>query len=173
MSEWSPAANSTRIDTSDIEYHSNVNRELKRLLLASVGSDLQQELDGLVQEKTLLKQNLDISLHHLMECSEEMDQLTVECDIWRSKVLASRVLIDELTKWKMDHLKASNKCRVAMETLLKEREELCGHISHCHQLILKISNSLMTSSTKLSRQYGGLQVATVSPVQLLPATEGM
>ena len=168
-----PVHSTSCIESIDeIEYHRNVNKELKRLLLASVSSDVQHEIECLVKEKCQLKYSLDTSIKHLIECNEELDQLLVECDMWRSKVLASRVLIDELMDWKSHQSQYYHKSRVAMETLLKEREELCSYVVQCHQLITNITSGLKRSVCDISSQYSGLKVATVSPIQLLPSAEG-
>lgn len=155
------------------DYHSHVNKELKRLLLASVGSDLQEQLEELVHDKSSLKYRLDIALNHLIECTEEMDELSVEADVWKSKVLASRVMIDELKTWKG---RASSNCynsHRAIERLLKEREELTHFVASCHSMLLTIGGSLgHHSSTTDTTNYGKLQVATVNPVQLLPNSQG-
>lgn len=168
-SNWiHPLSSSTPVASDDVSYHSEVNRELKRLLLASLGSDVQQEIDQLVRDHSHLKQSLDITLHHLTECTEELDQVTVECDIWRSKVLASRVLIDELKKWKVQATSDSYTSQQAITTLLKEREKLSNYLKDCHGILFDIVQILgqRLSSKQLSQQYGGLQVAAVSPIQL-------
>jgi hypothetical protein len=182
--EWQPLVSSTPISSDkttsrhplhagNSHYHENVNRELKRLLLASVGGDLEHELEKIVKEKVHLKQNLEDSIHHLMECTEDMDQLSVECDVWRSKVLASRVMIDQLTSWKTAHSVNYHQSVDAIKLLLKEREQLTHHISLCHNSIMRISKLLgQTTSSQPPHQYGGLQVATVTPVQLQPSTDG-
>ena len=163
-----PLSSSTPVASTDVSYHSEVNRELKRLLLASLGSDVQQEIDQIVRDRSHLKQNLDITLHHLTECTEELDQVTVECDIWRSKVLASRVLIDELKEWKVQATSDSYTSQKAITTLLQEREQLSTYLTDCHSILLDIVQILghRLSSKQLSQQYGGLQVAAVSPIQL-------
>ena len=102
----------------------NVNKELKRLLIASVGSDLQRRLDQLVHERAELSCELDTSLEQLMASGEEMDSVAIECDIWRSKFLASRLMIDELASWKAELTLQYRQSQQALQCLVQEREEL-------------------------------------------------
>lgn len=100
--------------------------------------------------------------------------MTVECDIWHSQVLASRVLIDELTAYKRQHLMDHHNSHIAIETLLREREQLTACVKICHQLIMCVGRVLGQScEVDLSGQYEGLKVATVCPVQLQPSSEGI
>lgn len=101
-----------------------VNKELKRLLIASVGSDLQAKLEQLADEKVNVSHKLSSVLQQMRETTEEVDEVAIECDIWRSKFVASRVMIDELASWKAAlSVRLRDSCK-ALQCLLKEREEL-------------------------------------------------
>ncbi len=155
-----------------------VNKELKRLLIASVGSNLQLRLEQMVQEKAELSHNIDASLQQLAELSEDLDRVSIECDIWRSKYLASRVMIDELAGWKAElslHFKESLR---ALRCLLSERREVSEELVKCHS---EISAAIELTSGRQppprgqedaiangpppSRAYSSGNVAAVSPVQ--------
>lgn len=67
-----------------------VNRELKKLLVASVGDDLQYHFERLAREKNQLileNETLGLSLAHT---TEQLERMSIQCDVWRSKFLASR-----------------------------------------------------------------------------------
>ena len=102
----------------------NVNKELKRLLIASVGSDLQRRLEQLVHEKAELSCELDSSLEQLVASGEEVDNVSIECDIWRSKFLASRLMIDELASWKAELTLQYRQSQQALQCMMQEREQL-------------------------------------------------
>lgn len=152
-----------------------VNKELKRLLVASVGSDLQLRLEQMIQEKAELSYNLDASLQQLVENSEDLDRVSIECDIWRSKYLASRVMIDELAGWKAElslHFKESLR---ALQCLLSERREVTKQLAKCHAEISAGLESATCSNHQppTDQDSGPLpqatyvsgNVAAVSPVQ--------
>ncbi|KAL5460129.1 hypothetical protein EMCRGX_G033556 [Ephydatia muelleri] len=110
--------------SAQLDIQLEVNKELKRLLIASVGSDLQVKLEQLADEKVKASQKLNSVVRQMRETTEEVDEMAIECDIWRSKFVASRVMIDELASWKAAlsvHLRDSCK---ALQYLLKEREDL-------------------------------------------------
>ena len=123
-----------------------VNKELKRLLVASVGSDLQVRLEQIVQEKAELTRDLDTSLQQLAENREDFDHVSIECDIWRSKFLASRVMIDELAGWKAELLLHFKESLKALQCLLNEREELAKESVRCHSQLLELSDKLQQST---------------------------
>ena len=117
----------------ETQLHVDINRELKRLLIASVGNDLEHHLQMLAQDKSRLKHSLDISVHQLNLYSEENDHLSIECDIWRSKFLASRVMIDELMNEKLSYIHQYKDTLKSLKILLQEHQQLTKHIVLCHQ----------------------------------------
>ena len=117
----------------ETQLHVDINRELKRLLIASVGNDLEHHLQILAQEKSRMKHSLDISVHQLNLYSEENDHLSIECDIWRSKFLASRVMIDELMNEKLSYIHQYRDTLKSLKILLQEHQQLTKHMILCHQ----------------------------------------
>lgn len=109
-----------------------VNRELKRLLVASVGSGLQQRLEQLAAEKAGLARDLDRSLDRLAASDEELDRVAIACDVWRSKFLASRLMLEELAG-------RGAEGRAALRRLLAERARLARDVVACH---LRLSGAL-------------------------------
>ena len=109
---------------SRIQVQADVNKELKRLLVASIGSDLQQRVSQVAQERAVAEHRLNTSLQHITESEEELDRLAIECDVWRSKFLASRLMIDELVSWKADVVRKLRESQRALQQLLQEQLEV-------------------------------------------------
>ncbi len=155
-----------------------VNRELKRLLVASVGNDLQLRLEQMVREKAELSHNLDASMQQLAESCEELDRVSIECDVWRTKYLASRVMIDELASWKAElslHFRESLR---ALQCLMAERREVTKELLKCHaQISAGLGTATCRHKPQLSpraqdakgllpqKTYSSGNMAAVSPVQ--------
>ena len=165
--------------SAQLKVQMEVNRELKRLLVASIGGDIQLRLDQIVQEKAELSRNLDTSLHQLAENNEELDRLSIECDIWRSKFLASRLMMDELASWKAALSMQFKDSQRALHCLMKERNKLCQELSECNSYLQRTVESLQQlvtqrSDTSMHSEGGSIaqqasvysgRVATVLPVQ--------
>ena len=159
-----------------LQVQTDINRELKRLLVAAVGSDIQQRLDQIAREKAVLSQDLDASVQQLAENGEDFDRVSIECDIWRSKFLASRVMIDELASWKAELSVKFRDSQRALQALLKEREELCVNLVGCHAHLGRAVDCLKHSEAVKSSAGGGgsdnpgvlsgRKIGAVSPVQL-------
>lgn len=131
--ESSTAQRSARFSEleSQLRIQTDINRELKRLLVASMGSNLQYRLNQIAEEKATISQNLDASLHQLAVNHEEIDRVSIECDIWRSKFLASRLMIDELAGWKAEITKQLRESQRALQCMLKESTELGSTLLQC------------------------------------------
>lgn len=162
----------TTIDSSELEsqlrIQTDVNKELKRLLVASVGSDLENRLQQIVQEKAELSQDLDASLQQVVSNHEELDQVLIECDIWRSKFIASRVMIDELASWKAELSLQLRESLKALQYMLHERGDICKEVIECSTHLQRTLSEL-ERLTHLSHSHymmgNSVKVAAVSPVQ--------
>merc|ERR1719471_2415448 len=89
-----------KLDQSDkqLKIQTKVNEEVKRLLVASVGEDIEARVDFLTQEKARLAADVLEYNNRIAVDWEKQEELGVEKDVWRSKFLASTVIVDELTK---------------------------------------------------------------------------
>lgn len=67
-----------------------VNRELKKLLVASVGDDLQYHFERMSREKNQLILENEALGRNLAHTTEQLERMSIQCDVWRSKFLASR-----------------------------------------------------------------------------------
>ena len=118
-----------------VKFLTEANRELKRLLVASLGNNLKLQLEQLIHEKAAMSCDLDVSLRQLADNMELVDKVSIDCDIWRSKFYASRLMIDELATVKREvsqHLADSQR---ALERLLEERNTLNELLQECTRML--------------------------------------
>lgn len=73
-----------------LKFQVQVNSELKNLLVAAVGEDLQTKVNVLTEDKLQLARALLNSAHNLSTHTEQIEFLAGQCEVWRSKFLASR-----------------------------------------------------------------------------------
>ncbi|XP_017122770.1 golgin-45 [Drosophila elegans] len=84
------------------KFQTQVNSELKSLLVASVGEDLQTRVNVLTEDKLQLARALLDTANNLTTHTEQIEFLAGQCEVWRSKFLASSVMVEELARWKAD-----------------------------------------------------------------------
>lgn len=72
-----------------------VNRELKKLLVASLGDDLQFHFERMSREKNQLILENEALGRCLSHTAEQLERMSIQCDVWRSKFLASRYEIEK------------------------------------------------------------------------------
>lgn len=75
---------------AQLKFQVQVNSELKNLLVAAVGEDLQTRVNVLTEDKLQLARALLNSAHSLSTHSEQIEYLANQSEVWRSKFLASR-----------------------------------------------------------------------------------
>lgn len=73
-----------------LKFQVQVNTELKNLLVAAVGEDLQTRVNVLTEDKLQLARALLNSAHNLSSHTEQIEYLVGQSEVWRSKFLASR-----------------------------------------------------------------------------------
>lgn len=111
---------------SQLKFQAQVNSELKNLLVAAVGEDLQTKVNVLTEDKLHLARKLVNSAENLSSHTEQIEFLAGQSEVWRSKFLASSLMVEELARWKASLLQknrmllASNK--EMLETTSKLRE---------------------------------------------------
>lgn len=75
---------------SQLKFQVQVNSELKNLLVAAVGEDLQTRVNVLTEDKLQLARALLNSAHNITTHAEQIEYLANQSEVWRSKFLASR-----------------------------------------------------------------------------------
>ncbi|XP_070539281.1 golgin-45-like [Ptychodera flava] len=140
-----------KAERSSLEYklqeQVKINKEIKRLLVASVGADLFQQLEDLTRDKIRLAEDLENTIQTLTEERETIQQLDIQCDVWRSKFLGSRVQVDDLVGWKGRATLMYEEARLATEKLLNERDEMRSHMMESNKKLQYLSDALQRSHT--------------------------
>ncbi|XP_058118988.1 golgin-45 [Anopheles ziemanni] len=109
-----------------LKFQAQVNAELKNLLVAAVGEDLQTKVNVLTEDKLHLARKLLNSAENLSSHTEQIEFLAGQSEVWRSKFLASSLMVEELARWKTSLLQrnglllTSNKEQ--LEVISKTRE---------------------------------------------------
>lgn len=109
--------------SNQLRVQTEVNRELKKLLVASVGDDLQYHFERLAREKNQLILENEALGRNTAQLSEQLERMSIQCDVWRSKFLASRVMADELTNSRAVLQRHNRDAQSAIQDLLSEREQ--------------------------------------------------
>jgi hypothetical protein len=78
---------------SQLKFQIQVNAELKGLLVHSIGEDLQAKVNNLTEDKMSYAKSLSTN-------TEQIEQLASQSEVWRSKFLASSLMVEELAKVK-------------------------------------------------------------------------
>jgi hypothetical protein len=83
-----------------LQVQTQVNVELKKMLVASIsGEDLQYKLERLVSDKQRYEIELANNRKEIQRLNEEIEQISIQCDLWRTKFSASKLLSEENFAW--------------------------------------------------------------------------
>ena len=107
------------------------NKELKNLLVASVGNDLNTKFVKVAEEKAKLSVELEDTLHQLTRDWEEIERLAIESDLWRTKYVASRFMIEELMQWKAALAGQVRENGNLFQRIFEERRQLEAELQKC------------------------------------------
>lgn len=128
--------------SNQLRVQTEVNRELKKLLVASVGDDLQYHFERLAREKNQLILENEALGRNLAHTAEQLERMSIQCDVWRSKFLASRVMAEELTNARAALQRQTREAQSAIQDLLSEREEFSRDMMHTHRSLEQLLVSL-------------------------------
>ena len=106
-----------------LEMQTQVNSELKKLLVASIGDEIQYKIERLVNDKQRFEYELTNNSKRLAKLSEELEQISIQCDLWRTKFIASKALNDEMSMWKSFLLLLQQENNHLIRNILTENEE--------------------------------------------------
>lgn len=163
-----------------LEVQLQVNCELKKLLVASVGDDLHHRVERLTRDRALLSMEVGDYSRKLSEDYEHLDKISIQADMWRSKFLASRVMTDELASAKAFYTMQYQECQVAMQQLLHERHELRANLFETYRGLHQIrgafdplnsdaSSNQLTSKNVIDLARANQQLADAIKYRLLPS----
>ncbi|XP_042348606.1 golgin-45 [Plectropomus leopardus] len=127
---------------NQLRVQTEVNRELKKLLVASVGDDLQYHFERLSREKNQLILENEALGRSLAHTAEQLERMSIQCDVWRSKFLASRVMAEELTNARAALQRQTREAQGAIQDLLLEREEFSRDMVLTHRSLEQLLVSL-------------------------------
>ncbi|XP_041842765.1 golgin-45 [Melanotaenia boesemani] len=128
--------------SNQLRVQTEVNRELKKLLVASVGDDLQYHFERLSREKNQLILENEALGRSLAHTAEQLERMSIQCDVWRSKFLASRVMAEELTNARAALQRQTREAQGAIQDLLLEREEFSRDMMLTHRALEQLLVSL-------------------------------
>ncbi|NWU97318.1 GO45 protein, partial [Upupa epops] len=128
--------------SNQLRVQTEVNRELKKLLVASVGDDLQYHFERMAREKNQLILENEVLGRNMAQLSEQLERMSIQCDVWRSKFLASRVMADELTNTRAILQRQTRDAQSAIQDLLSERDQFRQEMIDTHKLLEELMVSL-------------------------------
>ncbi|XP_078608288.1 golgin-45-like [Branchiostoma floridae x Branchiostoma japonicum] len=130
--------------TSEVELgiQSEVNKELKKLLVASVGSDLQYQFERMAREKAQLSVDYDNVVQQHADLSEEVERLSIQCDVWRSKFLGSRTQVSQLIDLRNAIYQQFGKAQEAIGDMMQERVPIRKEMVETYRLLDQLVKAL-------------------------------
>lgn len=105
---------------TQLKFQAQVNGELKNLLVAAVGEDLETRVHLLTEDKLQLARALLNSAQRLSTHQEQTEWLAGQCEVWRSKFLASSLMVEDLARWKAALCQRTIELQESMKRLLEE-----------------------------------------------------
>jgi len=153
---------------SQLKIHSRVNEELKRLLVASLGEDMEARVHFLTEDKIKLGDDIRLYVEQIAVDYEKKEKLSIEADIWRSKFLASSVVVEDLTKWKSALLNRNDQLQICLQNLFDETER----IHHNHQQTLHHMKALSNAFDPLASP-GGSRLCETTSVDVMGTSKSI
>ncbi|GFS57695.1 golgin-45 [Trichonephila inaurata madagascariensis] len=109
-----------------------VNMDLKKMLVASLGEDVQVKVQLMTQDKAQLGQEVLRLSAELEQVSEEAEQMSLRADLWEGKFKASSVLVRELAQWKASFSHNLKSSKELIQMLLAEHNTLFETLNSTH-----------------------------------------
>lgn len=139
---------------NQVKFQTQVNSELKTLLVAAVGEDLETRVQHLTEDKLQLARALLNSANHLTSHQEQTEWLSGQCEVWRSKFLASSLMVEELARWKSALSKKIDELQENVRCLIDERKLVRSNL-------LKSHNNLVSSNLYLANEVPSLRTTNI------------
>ncbi|XP_066599249.1 golgin-45 isoform X3 [Prorops nasuta] len=164
---------------NQLKFQAQVNGELKNLLVAAVGEDLETKVHLLTEDKLQLARALLNSAQHLSTHQEQTEWLAGQCEVWRSKFLASSLMVEELAKWKAALSQRTTDLKEAIKRLLEERQQIRDTQLKTYRTLSILRENFVPAGIVCSKKHelpttnvidlaqGCCQVAEILKVQLL------
>lgn len=105
--------------SEQLQIQTQVNAELKKMLVASIGGeDMQYKLERLIKDKQRYEIELTNNTKTIERLNEDIEQINIQCDLWRSKFLASKLMAEENSTWKSFLLLLNRQNDIVLRKLL-------------------------------------------------------
>uniref|UniRef100_UPI00358FB84C golgin-45 isoform X3 n=1 Tax=Myxine glutinosa TaxID=7769 RepID=UPI00358FB84C len=127
-----------------------LNRELKALLVASLGSDVQRKVEALVKEHLMQAALSREASHKLSAVTERAERLHIQCDVWRSKSIGSRLLAEEQASARRVSECAEKNARRAVHALLAEHRQLRRDLADTYRILDNLQSALQGLTSPMS-----------------------
>ncbi|GJQ77651.1 hypothetical protein Trydic_g12779 [Trypoxylus dichotomus] len=159
---------------NQLKFQAQVNSELKTLLVAAVGEDLESRVQHLTEDKLQLARALLKSANHLTSHQEQTEWLSGQCEVWRSKFLASSLMVEELARWKSVLTNRLNDIQEVLKNLIEERNKARSYSTKCLNNLSQINeksckneNIPLKSSNILELSMNNFKISEVLTEKLL------
>ncbi|XP_075224410.1 golgin-45 [Lycorma delicatula] len=146
---------------SQLKFQAQVNGELKNLLVAAMGEDLETRVHLLTEDKLQLARALLNSAQKLNTHQEQTEYLAGQCEVWRSKFLASSLMVEDLAKWKAALCQKASELQDTMKHILKERVKVRESLINVHTELTLLCDKFDLTSLKGGRKQSGLKSSNV------------
>lgn len=133
---------------NELDKQVEVNAELKKLLVASLGDDLQYRMERMARDKAHLQTEVGDYSQRVCRDSETLETLSIQADKWRSKFLASRMLIDELSRCKAHLLMQYKESQNALQQIMIERQEIKANLLQTHSCLKRLKDGFDPAGAK-------------------------
>lgn len=137
---------------NQLSVQSQVNAELKKLLVASVGEDVQGRVQCLTEDKARMASMIRRYSEKVDRDYEEKERMGIQCDVWRSKFLASSMLVDDLVSWKVGLMRKLEEAEEALRVVMDEHDLARQHILNMYRM----NKQLRDAFDPLAAQSGGV-----------------
>lgn len=97
------------------------------MLVASMGEDLEIQVQSLNEDKKHLANALLSSAQHLSTHQEQTEWLAGQCEVWRSKFLASSLMVEELAQCKKLLTEKTDNLQQAIKKIIGRKMPRQGH----------------------------------------------
>ncbi|XP_022166560.1 golgin-45 isoform X2 [Myzus persicae] len=117
-----------------------VNNELKSMLVASIGEDIEAKIQMLTEDKVLLAHKLLNFTGALAGRQDQLETVAGERDVLRSKFLAGSLIIEDLSKWKSFLCDRVDKLEASLQTVLDENRKNRHLLKSAHENLKILQN---------------------------------
>uniref|UniRef100_A0A2S2NAS9 Golgin-45 n=1 Tax=Schizaphis graminum TaxID=13262 RepID=A0A2S2NAS9_SCHGA len=117
-----------------------VNNELKNMLVASIGEDIEAKIQMLTEDKVLLAHKLLNFTGALAGRQDQLETVAGERDVLRSKFLAGSLIIEDLSKWKTFLCDRVDNLEASLQTILDENRKNRHLLKAAHENLKVLQN---------------------------------